>query len=145
VSPIRFRRQRRTKFIDPQDKWFDVSSFLNTAYGFVPVIVPITNPSVGYGANVGLVFVNRNKPEPGQEFARPNLAVLGGLATENGSRAVYAGHSGAWHGDRYETLIGLGYGSINLDYYGLGNSALNQSPAGSARSIGKTTAFNLGE
>ncbi len=30
--------------------WFDVSGFLDTAYGFVPLVVPITEPAVGYSA-----------------------------------------------------------------------------------------------
>jgi hypothetical protein len=118
----------RSKFIDPQDGWLDVSGFLDTAYGFVPLVKPLTDPSLGYGANVGLIFIDRKEPKPGQEFARPNLAVLGGLATENGSKAVYAGHNGKWHGDKIETVLGVAYGSFNLDYYGVGDSFLNDDP-----------------
>jgi len=49
---------RDSRFFDADDGWFDVSGFLDTAYGFVPVIAPITEPAVGYGAAGALVFGN---------------------------------------------------------------------------------------
>lgn len=55
-----------SKFFDPQDGWFDVSSFLSTAYGFIPLVLPITEPAVGYGAGAGLIFINRSEAAPGQ-------------------------------------------------------------------------------
>ena len=39
-----------SRFIDPEDGWFDVSRFLEHPAGFLPVIVPITEPALGYGA-----------------------------------------------------------------------------------------------
>jgi hypothetical protein len=36
------------------DGWFDISKFVDQAYGFVPLVIPITEPAVGYGA-VGLL------------------------------------------------------------------------------------------
>ena len=35
------------QFIDVEDGWFDLGSFLDKAHGFVPVISPITEPAVG--------------------------------------------------------------------------------------------------
>lgn len=117
-----------SKFIDPHDGWFDVSAFLDTGHGFVPVFVPITEPAVGYGLGGGLVFIRRNPALPSGEYRRPNMTVVGGMGTENGTWAAFAGHSGSWKDDRLQTLAGAVYGSINLDFYGIGDGPLNDHP-----------------
>jgi hypothetical protein len=38
------------KFTDPEDGQFDMSQFLATAYGFMPIGSIITEPAVGYGS-----------------------------------------------------------------------------------------------
>jgi hypothetical protein len=107
----------RKDFVDPGDGWLDIGGFLDQAYGFVPIIAPITEPAVGYGAAGALVFVNR-QGEPGSErYQRPNLAAVGGLATENGTRAAFAGHTGRWLDGRLQTLVGIGDASVNLEFY----------------------------
>lgn len=119
-----------SRFIDPEDGWLDVGGFLDTAYGFVPLVVPITEPAVGYGAGGGLIFIDKKEPQPGQGFQKPNIAAVGGLATENGSWAVFGGHSGSWFDGQWETLVGAVYGSINFDFYGIGDGVLNNNPLG---------------
>jgi hypothetical protein len=42
--------KERPSLYDAQDGWLDLSGFLDTAYGFVPLVMPITEPAVGYGA-----------------------------------------------------------------------------------------------
>ena len=65
----------REDFFDADDGYLDISRFLDRAYGFVPLVIPITEPAVGYGAVGALVFIDR-RGEPGSEtFRRPNLAV----------------------------------------------------------------------
>jgi len=39
-----------SRFFDAGDGWLDISGFLDTAYGFVPVLASITEPAVGCGA-----------------------------------------------------------------------------------------------
>jgi len=107
-------------FHDTQDGWFDVSGFLDTMYGFVPVIAPITEPAVGYGAAAALVFIDRHPAAAGQPFVRPNIAAIGGLATENGTRGAFAGHLGTWMDGRLRTLAALADADVNLEYFGLG-------------------------
>ena len=50
-----------SKFTSSEDGWLDVSGFLDETYGFVPLVVPITEPAVGYGAAGGLIFVDKTK------------------------------------------------------------------------------------
>jgi len=123
-----------SRFFDPDDGWFDVSGFLDTAYGFVPVIAPITEPAVGYGAAGALVFVDRNAPGQGERFSRPNIAAVGGLATENGTRGLFAGHLGTWMDGRLRTLVGVADADVNLEFFGLGGER-NTGDAGLAYTV----------
>ena len=116
------------RFFDASDGWFDVSGFLDTAYGFVPIVAPITEPAVGYGAAGALVFIDRNVPGQGQPHARPNIAVAGGLATENGTRGLFAGHLGNWLDGRLRTLVAVADADANLEFFGLGG---DRRPGGS--------------
>lgn len=106
-------------FVDA-DGWFDFSKFLDMAHGFLPVVVPITEPAVGYGAAAALVFIDREGAGQWGERSRPNIAVLGGLGTENGTRGMFAGHLGTWLGGRLRTLAALADADVNLEYFGLG-------------------------
>jgi len=116
-------------FRDPVDGKFDVSQFVDKAYGFVPLVIPITEPAVGYGAAAGLVFIDRPKnPAPGS-FARPSIWAVGGMVTENGTTGVFGGDSRYWLNGRLHTLVGAVKASVNLDYYGSGeNTALSEHP-----------------
>jgi hypothetical protein len=66
-----------SRFKDPDDGWFDISNFLDTAYGFVPLIAPITEPAVGYGATGALVFIDRAAPGERPGYSRPNITASG--------------------------------------------------------------------
>lgn len=114
-----------------QAGWPDISGFLDKKYGFLPIVIPITEPAVGYGAAGGLAFIS--EPLGGEEggFSRPNVTMVGGLGTENGSWGAVAGDMRYWLDERLQTLAGVVYSSINLDYYGLGeDSRLADAPLG---------------
>jgi len=114
-------------FVDPEDGWFDVGAFVARKYGFVPVLAPITEPAVGYGAAGGLVFVDRD-PNAAPS-ARPDLYLAGGMYTESQSWAALGAYSGYWLNGDLHTVAGAGYVSLNLKHYGLGeDAALSQNP-----------------
>jgi hypothetical protein len=109
-----------SRFFDPEDGQFDVSSVLEHAQGFLPIPIVVTEPAVGYGGGAVAMFV-RPREEAGQEgWSRPNLSAVGGLATENGTWLALAGDSSRWLDGRLQTLLGGGTGKINLDFYGAG-------------------------
>lgn len=128
-----------TQFIDPSDGWFDAGAFIDTAHGFVPLLIPITEPAVGYGLVAALVFIDRHAPGEGQRYTRPNISAVGGLATENDTRGAFAGHLGTWHEGRLRTQAALADADINLDFFGLGGSR----PAGES-GLGYTVAASGG-
>jgi outer membrane protein assembly factor BamA len=120
-----------SKLRSAEDGWLDMSAFLDEAYGFVPLVIPITEPAVGYGAAVGLAFIDKPKGEAQAGFGRPNITHLGGMATENGSWGAMAGDSRHWLEDQLQTLVGVTYASVNLDFYGIGrDNALKSHPLG---------------
>jgi hypothetical protein len=111
-------------FRSAEDGWLDVSGFLDTKYGFLPIVIPITEPAVGYGAAAGMAFIS----EPFGS-GRPDITVVGGLGTENGTRGALVGDSRNWLGGRLQTLAGFVYASVNLDFYGIGeDSVLEDQP-----------------
>jgi hypothetical protein len=118
----------RPALYDTQDGWFDLSGFLDTAYGFVPLVMPITEPAVGYGALGALVFIDRNAPVEGH-FVRPNIAAVGGLATQNGTDGVFAAHLGTWQDGRLHTLLGVADADVNLEFFGLGELPDRTAPS----------------
>ena len=116
VSPSKLRSS--------EDGWFDVSGFLDEKYGFLPVAIPITEPAVGFGAAAGLSFISKPLGEARPGFGRPDITLVGGLATENGSWGALAGDVRHWLDDRLETQVGFTYLSVNLDFHGLGRDRL---------------------
>ncbi|WP_052573387.1 BamA/TamA family outer membrane protein [Haloferula sp. BvORR071] len=112
------KEKTKTSFCDPEDGAFDVSSFLDQPFGFIPTVVPVTEPAVGAGAAIVPVFINL--PENGE--GKPDIWGVGGMRTSNGSEALFAGHSGYWMDGRLHTLVGGVDGSINLDFHGLGQN-----------------------
>jgi surface antigen Omp85-like protein len=118
-----------SKTRSPEDGAFDIGGFLDETYGFVPLLVPITEPAVGYGAAGGLVFIDRT---PGTTFGgpeRPNMTAVGGLATENGTRGLMAADLRHWRDNRIQTVVGVIDASVNLDFFGIGkDNVLNDHP-----------------
>ena len=118
-----------SKFRSAEDGWLDVSGFLDEKYGFLPVVMPITEPAVGYGAAGGLAFLSKPLGEARAGFNRPDITIVGGMGTENGSWGAVAGDVRHWLDDRLQTVAGMVYASVNLDFYGIGdNSGLADNP-----------------
>ena len=109
----------RQKFIDPQDHKPDASEFLASAYGFVPIASLITDPAVGYGASLGLIFIRPHEAEQGS-LQQPDLSAIGGFATDNGSWGAGLGDSSIWRGGRLKTLAGAFDVAANLQFFGDG-------------------------
>ncbi len=118
---------------DPEDGQLDASAFLATTKGFLPVVSIITEPAVGFGAALGLVFFHdsiQNRAEQMKQLnaegkqvrlAPPSLTGLFGMATENGSRAGGVFHFGVWKHDQLRYTGALMLPAMNLDFYGVGD------------------------
>lgn len=128
VSGPPSKTQGGGRFIDPVDGQFDLSTFLAQPHTFLPIPVIVTEPAVGYGGGVVGTFLRPREHAGSEGWARPDMSILGGLATENGTWLALAGDSSRWVDGRLHTLAGAATGKINLDFYGggLGLSQLDQ-------------------
>ena len=121
-------------FYDPEDGYFDVSNFLSTRVGFLPVAMPITEPAVGYGLALGLSFFH-DTPQvvnyPGQppRVIMPSITAVFGMGTENETWAAGLGHIGVWNEGKIRYVGAAGYASLNLDWFGRGDSLGGESIA----------------
>ncbi|HEX6272869.1 MAG TPA: BamA/TamA family outer membrane protein [Polyangiaceae bacterium] len=106
------------------DGWPDMSSFLDEKFGFLPVVMPITEPAVGYGAAGGLAFLSKPFGAAAQGLGRPSITFVGGFGTENGSWGAAAMDMRYWADDRVQTIAAAIYASVNLDFHGVGKDSV---------------------
>ncbi|TRX63315.1 BamA/TamA family outer membrane protein [Carboxylicivirga sp. M1479] len=115
VLPHLSAQKKMSIFTDSLDQSFDVSDFLITKKGLLPVPMLITEPSVGYGGAMGLLYFHdsyENKKRP------PSISGAFGGYTQNGTWMAGALHAGYWREDRIRYVGFVGKVNINIDYYG---------------------------
>jgi hypothetical protein len=111
---------------DPEDQQLDISDWLINRNGFLPVPIIITEPAVGFGAGVALMFVSRPTRDPSENEQRtgrpatPDIYVGGGAATENGTKAAFGGAMVGFAEDRWRYRGGVARTDIRLQFYGIG-------------------------
>ncbi len=124
-------------FIDQQDGHLDISNWMIERQGFLPVPIVITEPAVGYGGGVALLFVRNSLGESAERaketghMTPPDIFVVGGAATENGTKAAFAGGMMTFLDDTWRWRGGVGRADVNLAFYGIGGGGLG----GGANSI----------
>jgi hypothetical protein len=109
-------------FIDPTDGCFDISQFLASRVGFMPVPIIITEPAVGFGGGLGLMFLHDRlgrRDAEGKSLGTPSITGVAGAYTESGTWFAGAGHFGSWDNDRWRYTGVLGYAHGELDFFGL--------------------------
>ncbi len=109
-----------TSWYDPEDGWFDLSRAQELPTGFMPIVVPITEPAIGYGALGGAVFLDPREEAGAEGWARPNMTMIGGLWTEDGSEGLFAANTSMWSGGDLQSLIGGGLVTLELELHGIG-------------------------
>jgi len=119
---------RLSQMRDPGDGAFDLSAWLATSAGFLPILMPVTEPAVGYGGALGLTFFHRpagwDIDEARAAFAArermtpPSSSAAFGMYTSNDSWAAGGGHRGIWGGGRWRYTGGGGFARFNLSVAG---------------------------
>lgn len=114
---------------DPEDGAIDFSQYLLKAHGFLPAPIIITEPAVGYGAGLMLLFLHdsiENRAEKVKErnpdgtpvrLPPPSITGVMGFGTENGTWGAGLFHLGIWKDDTVRYMGALAYASVNYDYY----------------------------
>jgi len=108
------------RWIDPRDGCVDLASFIEHPADFLPLVVPITEPALGYGAVVAAVLLDPREHAGSAGWARPNVTVVGGMLTEDGSEGLFAANSTLWGDGDIQTLVGVGSFGLELGLYGIG-------------------------
>ncbi|MEC5385687.1 BamA/TamA family outer membrane protein [Uliginosibacterium sp. H3] len=114
-------------FRDDKDGAFDVSKWLLEKKGFLPVPMIITEPAVGYGAGVGLMFFSQSIAEAAANakatghVTPPDIYGVVLAATENGTKFGGGGAMLSFLDDRWRYRGGVARMDVHLDFYGLGD------------------------
>ena len=98
----------------------DTKSSENKA-SWVLAPIPINSPAIGAGLQwaVARVFPLNKK----DEISPPSTVGIGGVFTNNGSRAVAVGGRLYMKQDKYRFASAIGTADVNLDIYGIGKAA----------------------
>ncbi|WP_213306941.1 BamA/TamA family outer membrane protein [Paraburkholderia sacchari] len=132
----------RSRLFDPEDDQFDVSEMLLHHKGVLPVPTIITEPAIGYGFGLGLLYFtsaaakaearkasnadsaagtsdadNADDSQPGK-MKPPNITGVGGMVTNTQSWAAGLLHFHTWDDDHIRYLGVLGKIDLHLHYYG---------------------------
>jgi hypothetical protein len=91
---------------------------------FVPVPVPISNPTLGTGLAVALLYLWPHKHD--DTMSPTSISGVGGLYTSTDSWAAALFHQGYYVQDKLRLQGVLGYADLNLKFYGIGNDSIFQ-------------------
>lgn len=111
-------------FRDSLDNAFDISHFLYDLHGVLPIISPITEPAVGYGAAGALVYFIPKKKKNVKQFQMPDIVAAFGGYTQNQTWFGGVGYFGFWNQDKIRYRGIAGYGDIKLTFYGTGETPM---------------------
>ena len=128
VSVQTYSQKKQKVFIDTLDNAFDISHYMYNLNGLLPIVSPITEPAVGFGAALATVYFIPKKKNDSIKFQMPDIAALAVGLTENGTWFVGGGYLGFWNKDKIRYRGILGYGDVKLSYYGAGNEFLSKNP-----------------
>ena len=108
-------------FRDPEDGRLDMSEWLLTKKGFLPIPIIITEPAVGYGGGLVLAFFSQPLgvgAGEGHAYSPPLIAAAAAFYTSDGSAGGGAFLFYPFRHDQFRYLGALGGASLNLDFYG---------------------------
>ncbi|MDB4835151.1 BamA/TamA family outer membrane protein [Cyclobacteriaceae bacterium] len=102
---------------DQQDGALDVSNFLATKTGFLPVPILITNPAVGYGAVMSVMFFHSSFEE---SKGYPSITTVLGGGTQNKSWLAGVFHMQNFWKKKIRYSGAVMFSNFNARFYGLG-------------------------
>jgi hypothetical protein len=120
--------EKRGALTDPQDGAFDTSEWLLDRKGFLPVPIIVTEPAVGYGGGLALLFFRESireaaaRSREGGHVTPPDIYGAAYAATENGTNFGGAGGMVTFDNDRWRWRGAIAHADANLDFYGMGGN-----------------------
>ncbi|SAK91620.1 Surface antigen [Caballeronia hypogeia] len=140
-----------SKWRDPEDGQFDMSDMLLSHRGVLPVPTIITEPAIGYGLGLGLLYFSRPRQDDAKsetadesgKMSPPNITGIGGFGTGTHSWGAAAAHFHTWDDDRIRYLGVIGKVNLHLNWYGVQGSANAYQLSGVA--LVQQVLFRLGD
>lgn len=89
---------------------------------WLPVPIPISNPTVGSGLTLGLLYLHPEKEEnSGAKAATSGIGVM-----YTGTQSWFGGafHDNNWFDDRLRLTAMVGTGELNMKFYGVGSDSI---------------------
>ncbi len=109
---------------------FDMSNMLLEGKGVLPVPTVITEPAIGYGLGLALLYFSLPKsaqedgaPASGEAAPRPNITGVAGFATGTHSWGGALLHTHSWDDDSIRYVGIIGKINLHLNYYGVRGNA----------------------
>ena len=119
--------KKKLSFKDPEDGAFDLSQYLLEANGALPIVLPITEPAVGYGGTLALLYFHHRKKKY-QTYVPPNVSGIAGLYTSNKTWGAGAFHTHIFGENRVRTTTAFFKPDIRYKYYGNNSPILEDNP-----------------
>ena len=104
-------------FFSREDGRFDVSDYLSQKYGFLPTPIIITEPAIGYGGGLNVMFLHDTLASSAKRKSPPSITGVALAATENGTKFGGAYHLGFWKEDSIRSTTAVGKVNVNIDFY----------------------------
>ena len=121
--------KKKLSFRDPDDGAFDVSNFLLEHNGVLPVIIPVTEPAVGYGGGAAVLYFHKKKKKY-KTYVPNNVSGLIGLYTENKTWVAGAFHSHTFGENKIRSTTAIIKPNVRYKYYGKNSEILAKYPIG---------------
>jgi hypothetical protein len=124
--------EKRGLFTDPEDGKLDASEWLLERKGFLPVPILITEPAIGYGLGVALLFFRESigeavtKAKQSGRLTPPDIYGVALAATENGTKAAGAFGLVTFGEQLWRYRGGVARPDVNLDFYGTNGTESSQ-------------------
>jgi hypothetical protein len=117
VDTNQTRIEEKSLLISDEDGMLDASEYLATKYGFMPVPILITEPAVGYGGGLALLFLHDTFASTAERKSPPSISAIMGAVTENGTWFGGAMHMGYWQEDTIRSTTAAMYMNVNSNFY----------------------------
>ena len=104
-------------FTSKEDGMLDLSAYLDTQYGFMPIPTIITEPAIGYGGGLALLFLHDSLGSIAERKSPPSITAVMASATENGTWFGGAAHMGFWQEDSIRSTTAAAYLNVNANFH----------------------------
>ena len=108
-------QDKQGTFKDTEDGAIDMSNWLAKKIGFLAVPILITEPAIGYGGGLNIMFFHSSLEE---KQAPPSVSGILGGYTQSDSWFAGGYHRGFWKEDNMRYVGALVKTDLNVEYYG---------------------------